>query len=358
MITTSTAPETLFFAAAHNAFRQAETRHPDEAPVFHFELAGHVIQLRFAGLELVPLLTPAFAHLACEPVATPALTICLWDDASAGVTTPEPPPASDTVGTQFVDGLDVKLAWEPATGALTAFDQRQRLGLCRYPNVKGVEDLEQAAPARKVIHWWAASLGFQRVHAAAVGTPDGGVLLVGRSGSGKSTTSLSCIGAFSSVGSGLGFAADDYCLLSFPEHGPPLVHSVYATGKADSDSVGRLPGHLQEAFSATRLCDASKMVLFLAETFPGAVLRSFPLRALVFPHIGDRNTRADLEPMSPMEALRAVAPSTIFQMPGERAAGFSRLSAVVRAVPCHRLQLGPDPTHAHHLLLGLCQGAA
>lgn len=353
MTATPAAPEARFFTAALAAFRRAGALQRGAAQTFHVELAGHVIRLHFAGPALVPLLTPAFSHIVCAPVAEPALTICVWDDASTGVTTPEPPPATSTIGTQFVDGPEVKLAWEPATGVLTAFRPQQRLGLCRYPHVKAVEDLEQAAPARKVLHWWAASLGLQRVHAAAVGTPTGGVLLVGRSGSGKSTTSLSCIG------SALGFAADDYCLLSFPADGPPLVHSVYATGKADSDSVSRLPEHLRQAFATTRLCDASKMVLFVAETHPQALLRSFPLRAVVFPRIRRTDAeRAALEPMSAMEALRAVAPSTIFQMPGDRAPGFSRLAAVVRTVPCHGLLLGPDPTEAHDLLLALCDGRA
>jgi len=352
MSTASAAPETLFFAAALDTFRRAEARRPRAAHTFHFELAGHVIRLEFAGPELVPLLTPAFAHLACAPVAEPALTICLWDDASTGVSTPGPPSATSIAGTQFIDGSEVKLAWDMTSDALTGFDQPRRLGLWRYPNVKMAEEIEPAAPARKIIHWWASSLGLQLVHAAAVGTPGGGVLLVGRSGSGKSTTSLSCIG------SALGFAADDYCLLSFPPEGPPLVHSVYATGKADSDSVGRLPGHLRDAFAHARPCSASKLVLSLAATFPEALLRSFPLRAVVFPHITDRDTSATLEPISALHALRAVAPSTIFQMPGDRAAGLSRLAAAVRAVPCHRLLLGPDPTDAHPLLLALCTGRA
>jgi len=209
--------------------------------------------------------------------------------------------------------------------------------------------------------------------------PRGGVLLVGRSGSGKSTTSLACIG------STLGYAADDYCLLSFPEMGPPLVHSVYATGKADSDSVGRLPGHLRQAFASARLCDASKLVLFVTEEFPKVPLRSFPLRsfplrsfplrsfplrAVVFPRIKRRDASeadaapvdpsgaARLEPMSAVEALRALAPSTIFQMPGERAVGFSRLAAMARSVPCHSLLPGSDPTDAQPLLLELCAGQA
>ena len=194
--------------------------------------------------------------------------------------------------------------------------------------------------------------------------PRGGVLLVGRSGSGKSTTSLACIG------STLGYAADDYCLLSFPEMGPPLVHSVYATGKADSDSVGRLPGHLRQAFASARLCDASKLVLFVTEEFPKVPLRSFPLRAVVFPRIKRRDASeadaapvdpsgaARLEPMSAVEALRALAPSTIFQMPGERAVGFSRLAAMARSVPCHSLLSGSDPTDAQPLLLELCAGQA
>ena len=87
------------------------------------------------------------------------------------------------------------------------------------------------------------------VHAAAVGDESGGVLLVGRGGSGKSTTALSCLGTQ------VGYLADDYCLVEMVEG--PRVHSLYTSGKANRGSIARLP-RLRAAFAASTLWEESK----------------------------------------------------------------------------------------------------
>ena len=122
------------------------------------------------------------------------------------------------------------------------------------------------------MHWWSAGLGLQLVHGAAVGTEAGGVLLIGRSGAGKSTQALAC------VGSSLGYAADDYCLV---EIGPAVRgHSLYGSGKANAASIAMLP-HLAEAFRASPIDFQGKSIIFIAEHAPEAILRCFPLRAIV-----------------------------------------------------------------------------
>ena len=46
------------------------------------------------------------------------------------------------------------------------------------------------APFRTILTWWAADHRLALVHAAAVATGDGAVVLAGTSGAGKSTTAL------------------------------------------------------------------------------------------------------------------------------------------------------------------------
>ena len=319
-------------------------RHRSPARFFRVA-AGRVVCLRFVGPELVKVLAPAFAHLACESVALPDLTICCWDDASANVRTAEPPGLIDREGVDFIDG-SVRVAWEPARRSLEAFDHSSRLALLRFSEVAAVPAWERATPARKILHWWASGLGMQLVHAAAVGTPRGGILLVGRGGSGKSTTALAC------VGSSLGYTADDYCLLSFD--GLPRVHGLYATAKADAASVARLP-RLQSAFAGATLHVGEKSVVFVPHDFPQSMLESFPLRAIVVPRItGAEECR--IEPIAPAKALRALAPSTLFQLPGDRAGTLARLASLVRIVPCYELALSPDPATAQPLLASLIGG--
>jgi hypothetical protein len=63
------------------------------------------------------------------------------------------------------------------------------------------------------------------------------------------------------------------------------------------------------------------------------------LRAIVVPAItGD--AAATTEPIPPAVALRAAAPSTLFQLPGSGGETLARVAALVRRFPCYRLRLG------------------
>jgi hypothetical protein len=202
---------------------------------------------------------------------------------------------------------------------------------------------EVSTPFRKILHWWAADLGLQLVHAAAVGRTDGGLLLVGRGGSGKSTTALACLDGM------LGYAGDDYCLVDSGER--PWVHGLYLSAKGDSRTATLLPG-LRDSLRHTPCSIDGKSIIFADDVRPEAVVAGFPLRAIVVPRIvGGSVSR--LERLSATDTLRAFAPSTLLQLPGEIASGLGRLSDLVRRVPARMLCLGDDPATAVTVLAEL-----
>jgi hypothetical protein len=331
------------FAIAEQAFEAANVRPELEAC---YQVAGRVLALRFAGTALAMKLLPAFAHLEAIEGTTPAdLTICCWDDASSGVSTPEPIREAGRRGLEYVDG-PVRIAWEIEERTLQAYDLRRRLALFRAPDVAKLAAWEQGAPFRRILHWWSAGLGLQLLHGAAVGTEVGGVLLIGRGGSGKSTVALAC------VGSSLGYAADDYCVLEFGVC--PCVHSIYSSGKADAGSIAMLP-HLAEAFHSSPIDQHNKSIIFIAQRMRRAVLHSFPLRAIVATKIVS-GSACNAEALTPGEALRALAPSTLFQLPGDRTQSFARMCGLIRNIPCWRLDVGSDPSAAQPLLEAIIAG--
>ena len=252
---------------------------------------------------------------------------------------PEPPARNQESGIEFIDG-ELRVAWSAAERSISVFSAKEKQAFFQVPDAAAIPTWEQATPFRRVMHWWASDEGLQLVHAAAIGTPAGGVLLVGKGGSGKSTTALAC------VGSRLGYAADDYCLLSSGH--PPQVHSLYGSGKAGTGSKARLP-KLRAAFDASRLHEQDKTVIFVEEHSPDAILRSFPVRGIVVPRITGGETHK-LERISRSEALRALAPSTLFQMPGDQSKSLTRLASIVRQLSCWSLSIGEDPGNVPALL--------
>lgn len=80
---------------------------------------------------------------------------------------------------------------------------------------------------------WASEADRIMLHAAAVGCNGKGVLVVGRSGSGKSTFSVSCLLA------GLDFVSDDYTLVS--ASGPLCAMPLYTNVAVNPDMYAKLP---------------------------------------------------------------------------------------------------------------------
>ena len=190
---------------------------------------------------------------------------------------------------------------------------------------------EDAAPLHLLLDWW----GFERdlclVHAGAVGHDDGAVLIVGRGGSGKSTCCFSCLS------SPLSYLSDDYCMVSLdPE---PTVHSVYTTGKIDANSRTLL-GHLDIDETALRI--DGKSIVYVGEQFPDSIALCQPLRAIVVPRVDTSVRRPILKPMPAPHALRALAPSTVLQMPGTARGKLNRLTALARLLPAFSLTVGSD----------------
>jgi hypothetical protein len=157
------------------------------------------------------------------------------------------------------------------------------------------------------------------------------VLLVAKGGSGKSTTALACLAH------GLSYVGDDYCLVRLD---PPFAHSLYCSAKLRDDSVRRLP-HLRAAAAPDLRRDDEKAVFVLDRARGARIVPGLPLRAILLPRV----THAEptrLRPAGAREALQALAPSTMSQLPGADARSVAIMTALVRQLPCYHLDLGPE----------------
>jgi hypothetical protein len=304
-----------------------------------FEVAGRTIELAFAGPALSERLGAALAHLeTADDGRAPDLSVSIWDAASTGVRAPPPPwRKEDHLANGEIRGWQderVKAFFQTEAQTLSLFDVPARRGLFWARDARALPFYEEAAPLKTIVHWWARLHGLQLAHGAAVGGAGGAALLVGKSGSGKSTAALACLEA------GLLYASDDYALLD-EGGGDPAVLGLYASAKIHARDVDRFPGLAALVANRERLAAAEKAVLLLGERHRAQIARRLPVRAVLLPRVtGRRETRALA--CSPGRALLALAPSTMLQLPGPCQESLDLMARVVRRVPCFVLEVGTD----------------
>lgn len=313
-------------------------------------LAGADILLCFANGALVPRLVRALAHLeVTDGDAPPDFTIRLWDGRSTGRALPPPAWRRDSYvrhgAVQGYHGPGHAALFQADAGMLSIVDLEQGEAIVYAVDGEAIPYYETAAPLRAALGPWLATRGIQIIHAAAVGIPAAGALIVGAGGSGKSTTAAACLG------SPLRFLADDYCAVT--SHGAPRAVSLFSTAKLRPDGLDRLP-HLRDMVANADRLGAEKPTLFLNEISAGWLLRDCPIRALLVPEITGQG-RTTIRPCSRAEALRRLAPNTLAQQPGADPASFRRLAALAAAVPAHALALGTRLDEIPKIILGLLE---
>jgi len=314
-----------YFARLEERFEEAEAAAGPVSPTV-LGVAGTTVELRLAGRALEPVLLPALRHLAVPAPRPDGLTVLAFDSASTGVD-PPPPPAPAAAADP-----EVARILQRGAGLFSMLDRRRSVALLWTRDAARVPWNEVAAPLRMILQPWLAPRGWQLVHAGAVGTHRGGVLLVGRSGAGKSTTALACLAA------GLGYAGDDYVLAAASP--APEVQGLYASAKLREDRLDAFPELARRVVNPRRGAD-EKPVLFLDDGLRAHLVRRMPLRAVVVPRVTGTAEPA-LRPISAAAALAAAAPSTLFQIPLDRSGALRRLRRLVEACPCWELEAGPD----------------
>ena len=267
------------------------------------------------------------APLALKPAKrSPEVTLYAWE----GTDFPPPPWGNQYVYShrgdiQGYSHPDIQVAFSQHSRVLGLYHRQQSVGIYWTPSKSTLPSYEWAAPMRWLINWAGLDRGLQLTHAAAVGLDGRGLLLAGKGGSGKSTTSLACWHA------GWDFVSDDYCWLSTE---PGLeAHAVYKTAKL-------LPGQpidLPRWDSVQRLSD-EKTVFQLDRLQGGKLVDSLELRGIALPAPAAVE-RPRLRPASGRDALAALSLSTMAQLPGTGPQSMALLKRAARELPAFHLDL-------------------
>jgi hypothetical protein len=316
-----------------------------------FRLAGATVRLRSPHPDMLRRLCRAFTHLElAEPAAAPDLVVNLWDSAAGSPPPPLPHTGDEKAPGAFFyfsndllragfqlgtsgDARVLAVYQEAPTPALSVLEEGARQAWYWVADAARIPYWEEATPLVYLLDWWLRERDMHMLHAGAVGTSAGGVVLVGKSGSGKSTTALS------SLDSDLMYAGDDYVGVSLGAQ--PHVHSFYSSGKLMQNHVERLPFLLDALANPERLT-VEKAVVYVNERWPGRMSPGFPLRAVLVPRVTPGLVEASLHPASPADAFRALAPSTVFQMHTRGQDSLARARRLLEKVPSYVLELGSD----------------
>jgi hypothetical protein len=345
--------EASFAAAVQSASRVVEAS---------YRIGGHVVRLRSPNEPMLRKLTTSFTHLAEPADATPELTVELWDSAGGAPAPPTPEVGGESAPGAFFYFSDdrVRMGYQLGTSGdarvLTVYPHAPTPALSVLAIGRGrawywVADAEripyweQATPLVYLLHWWLREQDSHLLHAGAVGTDTGGVLLVGKSGSGKSTSTLSTLQSDE-----LRYAGDDYVAVSLG--GTPWVHGLYSAGKLMPNHVQRLP-FLLAALANTDQLEVEKAVVYVHEQWPGHITPGFPLRAILAPRVLPGLREARVIETSRLAALAALAPSTVFQMHTRGQDSLVQMRRLAELVPSYVLELGSDMASIPEAILEL-----
>jgi hypothetical protein len=193
---------------------------------------------------------------------------------------------------------------------------------------------EQTKPFLEILHAWLIDSPWQPIHGGAIGGADGGVLLAGASGAGKSTTVMSCVRA------GWLYAGDDY--LAVRSNGSEAhVDNLYASARLRVDMAERFDEFRSAQVGAVFLNGIEKRDMILAGLLPRARFSGFPIRAILLPKItGD--ARSKLRPASATEATVAIGSTTMHLLRVGAESTFNKISSLTGITPAYWVELGDD----------------
>jgi hypothetical protein len=295
-----------------------------------YRIAGKTLSFRFLDPRVKEQLSPAFHHLSTHQLNPPDLTVFL--DGAMSCSTDLPRVMEwDGWGERdvwVVKVAEMMLIIQSNAQIVGALDCLNNTGYWLDIHERGVNYLERTAPMLPLLTFWFGSMGQFLCHGAAVGSDNGGVLIVGAGGAGKTTTALACLEA------GMKYLGDDRCLLSMGEF--PHIHSLYGTAKLAD--ITRFPEF--EAVIDTNGKQSEEKSLYHLHRLPRSGLHAgFPLRAILMARIENRQ-ETTISSASEARAFLALAASGALHMPEMRKNALRIFDSAARRLPVYDLRLG------------------
>jgi hypothetical protein len=324
------------FGKMSDTFSRVKARFPKEARELRYRIGGQNVSLGVVGSELAKNISQVFTHLQTDDGRTgdTGLSIDLWDENVTGIRSysdaNRPGPGKPDVTSISPDGRFVGQL-QPIT--LSCLDRENQRIVGSMAWSQDVFIYERAKPLSRLILEWSNDQGIQVIHAGLVSKHGKGVLFVARSGSGKSTASLACLC------SGFSFAGDDFVGLQRLRDGSFIGHSLYNSVFLETEHLARFPE--LEPFAIPGGSHEEKAAVILSQVFPERLRTHISIQAVVLPRVAD-GQESLFGGIPKSQALLAMAPSSLIEIPSRGMEGFERLAQLVEQVPTFEMRLGRD----------------
>jgi hypothetical protein len=301
--------------------------------VSDFHAGGATVRLEFSSFYLGKKLSRAFEHLRADVSSRPDLIIRVWDTVQSGV--PLPPLDWNVMRFNGYRGCHV------APFYYHCFESIQALSILNLDENIAYYILRDEAllpwwvggsPFQVIVHAWFQARQMQLTHAAAVSWEGKGLVLAGKGGSGKSTTTLACLL------DGWGYLSEDYVLIEAQTG--PLAHSIYQSAKWRPATRHMFPG-FDRFIVNPETADSEKALVYYQDIFPRQMTAKAELVAIVSLEIGTED-RPSLIPSDSESSLKNLMMSTIHQLPFRHNQTVEILKKTVLQLRNYRLCLGKD----------------
>jgi hypothetical protein len=325
------------FEATQAAFERARASMPADVAESFYMFAGRAARVRIVGRELAAQIVQPLVHMRVDAgtTVTPELTIDIWDE-NGGCGRPAfASRHTDAAPKLTAISADGRFLWQRRPTSLSFYDREARHIVGSVAWGSGLSVYERGKPLDRPLLEWHNDHDTQLIHAGLVSRDGAGVLFAGKSGSGKSTSVVSCLCA------GFGFVSEDFVALQALPDGSFVGHSIYNSVFLNRAHLERFP--CLRPYVMTGMAHEQKAFVILSQVFPDRLERAAPIRAVLLPRVVDAD-EASFRCASKGEALLALGPSSFLQIPNRRVGvrALDRMAQLVARVPCYWLDLGRD----------------
>ncbi len=218
------------------------------------------------------------------------------------------------------------------------YNRKSKHGYYLVRNSADIPVWEASSPFRNIFHWWSGDTEYQLIHGAYLSIYGIGIILSGKGGSGKSSTTIG------GILNGHKTLGEDYLLIN-----PYLneVYSLYCTAKLDHNAINRFPE--LEVFIDARNTNEEKTLLYIEEIRKGAIKIFGKVNFHLLPQVNN-GTHTSINTTSSSNSFRSLSPSTIFQLPRLEELSFKKCSKFCRTIPAYEISLGTDPEEINNVL--------